>query len=63
MGFDTGLEEGQKGNGGEVNSSDISVESIGPLRKVLVIPEFFFELGGLGGVGLDFGARDSRRGD
>lgn len=60
MGFDTGLEEGQEGNGGEVDGRDIGVEGFRPLGEVLVVPELFFELGGLGGVGLDFWARYPR---
>ena len=59
VGLDAGLEEGQKGNGGEVDGCDVGIKGFGPLGEVLIIPEFFFEFGGVGGVGLCFGSGDS----
>lgn len=54
--FGCGLQEGQAGNGGEVDRRDVGVVRGSPLLRRLGVPEFFFQLAGGSGVGDAFGA-------
>lgn len=58
-----GLEEGEEGDGGEVDAGDVCGENVGPVGDGFGSPEGVFEGGGVRGGGGGFGAGDAGVGD
>lgn len=58
-----GLQEGEEGEGGEVDGGDVCVEDVGPFRGGFGVPEVGGQLSGVGGFGDALGAGDAGVGD
>ncbi|KAI7326937.1 NAD(P)-binding protein [Hortaea werneckii] len=57
-GFQCGLEEGEEGDGGEVDACDVGVEGRLPVCYAFLLPELLLQVAGVCFVRLGFGAGD-----